>query len=62
MIRIKMSWKNTDVNVFDMYNKIESSHTCKKLDFLKLNFWMNNKISMNSLEEKSIFIKIRINN
>jgi len=61
MIRIKMSWKNTDVNVFDMYNKIESSHTCKKLDFLKLNCWMNNN-NTNSLEEKSNFVKIKINN
>ena len=44
-----------------MYNKIESSHTCKKLDFLKLNCWMNNN-NTNSLEEKSNFVKIKINN
>ena len=34
----------------------------KKIVFLKLNFWMNNKISMNSLEEKDNFVKIKINN
>jgi len=38
MIIIKMSWENNDVNVFDIYNKIESSHIYKKLGFLKLKF------------------------
>jgi len=34
MIRIEMSWKNNDVNVFDLYNKTKSSHIHKKLVFL----------------------------
>ena len=62
MTIIEMSWKNNDVNVFGLYNKIESGHIYKKLDFFKLNFWMNNKISTNSLEGKNNFVKIKINN
>ena len=61
MIIIKMSWENNDVNVFNLYNKIESSHIYKKLVFLKLNFWTSNKINTNSLKEE-IFVKVKINN
>ena len=35
MIIIEMSWENNDVNVLDLYNKIESCHIHKKLGFLK---------------------------
>ena len=38
MIIIEMSWENSDVNVFAMYNKIKSSHIHKKLICFKLNF------------------------
>jgi len=38
MIRIKMSWLNNDVNVFRLYNKIESSHIYKKLVFFEIKF------------------------
>jgi len=54
MIGIEMSRENNDINVFGSHNKIESCHVCKKLIFLKLNFWMNNKISTNSLQGKVI--------
>ena len=57
-----MSWENNGVIVFYLYNKIDSSYIYKKLNFLKLNFWMNNKISTNSLQEKSKFVKIKIDN
>jgi len=36
MIIIEMSWKNNDLNAFDLYNKIELNHIYKKLVFLKL--------------------------
>jgi len=39
MIIIKMSWENNDVNVFGLYNKIESSHIYKKLVCLKIKFF-----------------------
>jgi len=35
MIIIKMSRENNNINIFGSYNKIKSSHICKKLDFLK---------------------------
>ena len=62
MIIIEMRWENNDVNIFCLYNKIKSGDIYKKLVFLKLNFWMNNKISTNSMEEKSNFVKNKINN
>jgi len=40
-----------------MYNKIESSNI-----YTKLSFWTNNKMSTNSLEEKSNYIETKINN
>ena len=35
--------------------------TCIRNYFLKFNFWTNNKINTNSLEEKNNFVKIKIN-
>ena len=58
---IEVSWENNDVNVFSLYNKVESSHIYKKLVLLKIKFLNENKIGTNSLEEKSNFVKIKIN-
>ena len=57
---MKIDRKNNDliflwlyqIESSDVCNKIESSHLHKKLFFLKLNFWTNNKISTNNLEER----------
>jgi len=38
MIIIEMSWENNDVNVFGLYNKIESSHIYKKSLFETIKF------------------------
>jgi len=38
MIVIEMSWENNDVNLFDLYNKIESGHIYEKLFFKKIKF------------------------
>ena len=35
MIIIEMSRENNYISIFDLYNKIKSSHICKKLDFFK---------------------------
>ena len=54
MLIIETSVENNNVNIFYPYNKIESIYIYKKLKFFKkLNFWINNNISMNSLDEKA---------